>query len=347
MKGATCHFCSRSFRNRQAVRAHLKSCAGYRQLPKAALPSVGGTPGTPGSRGRYPDVGPIWKSIPDANPPRSQTPRTAAGTGRKTTPTGLARWMIQSVKDEVIGKWRSQGHIMPSETKAQALMAIERELSTLPIDQLPRSELVTVAEGIRDRYYRPVMQAEQRAREQAERMQNQARQRTALIAAGMAHANRALRQQPNLDGLTRLDLEQKVKQALEQDIDGSEGEVDVQALVTQTIERELKPLQKQAREKARQLLIAHGIAYAKGALDWKEDLEAWERSEIERDVKQALHQEITGEESKDDVDRRVDEILDEILTETDAEDDEDEGDEGEEDDDEGEEDDDEGEEEED
>ncbi len=123
--------------------------------------------------------------------------------------------MIQSVKDEVIGSWRSLGHTIPSETKAQALMAIERELSRLPIDQLPRSELVTMAEGIRDRYYRPVIQAQQRAREQAERTQNQARQRTALIAAGIAHASRALRQEPNLDGLTRLDLEQKVKRALE------------------------------------------------------------------------------------------------------------------------------------
>jgi hypothetical protein len=70
-------------------------------------------------------------------------------------------------------------------------------------------------------------------------------------------------------------------------------------------------------------------------LDWK-DLEAWERSQIERDVKQALHQEITGDESKEDVGRRVDEILREIVPETDAEDDEEEWDEGEEEDDEGE-----------
>ncbi len=74
-------------------------------------------------------------------------------------------------------------------------------------------------------------------------------------------------------GLTRLDLEQKVKRALEQDLDGSEGEADVQAQVIKTIERELKPLQKQTREKARQQRIAHGIAYAKAELDGEEDLE--------------------------------------------------------------------------
>ncbi len=333
MKGATCHFCNRSFRNRQAVRAHLKSCAAYRQRP-AALPSVGSTPGTPGPQDTDPGLDATWEPIPDATPPRSHTPRIAAGTGQKTSPMGgLARWMIQSVKDEVLGKGALPSYAIPSETKTQALIAIERELSRLPVDQLPRAELVTVAEGIRDRFYRPVIQAQQRAREQAERTQNQARQRTVLIAAGSAHASRVLRQQPNLDWLVRLDLEQKVTRALEQDLDGSESEADVQAQVTKTIERELKPLQKQTREKVRQQLIAHGVAYAKGELDWK-DLEAWERSQIERDVKQALHQEITGDESKEDVGRRVDEILREILPETDAEDDEDESDEGEDEDDE-------------
>jgi len=245
------------------------------------------------------------------------------------------------VKDEVIGSWRSLGHTIPSETKAQALLAIERELSRVPVDQLPRSELVTLAEGIRDRYYRPIIQAQQRAREQAERTQNQARQRTALIAAGIAHASRALRQQPSLDGFTRLDLEQKVTWALEQDIDGGESEADVQAQVIKTIERELKPFQKQTREKVRQQLLAHGAAYATEALECEEDLETGERLQIEREVKQALHREIVGTESEADVERRVDEILDDLLPETDAEEDEDEWDEEEEDDDDDEEEDDE------
>ena len=328
MKAATCHFCRRSFRNRQAVRAHLKSCASYRQLPKAGLPNVGSQPGTQGSRDRDPGIGQNWEAIPDANPPRSQTPRSAAGTGQKATLTGLARWTIQSVKDEVIGRWWSSGHTIPSETKTQALMALEQELSRLPVDQLPRSELVTIAEGIRDRYYRPAIQAQQRAREQDERKQNQARQRTTLIAAGTAQASRTLRQQPNLDGLTRcLDLEQKVKRALEQDLDGSESEAEVHAQVNQMIERELKPIQRETREKGRTRLIAHGVAYVKEALDGKEDLEAWERSQIARDVKQALNQEITGEESEDDVERRVDELLDERLPAADEEDEEDEWDE--------------------
>ncbi len=327
MKGATCHFCGWIFRNRQAVRAHLKSCAAYRQLPKASLPSIGSKPATLGSRDKRPDVGPTWAPVPDASQPRPQASRSAAGAGQKAPLTGLARWMIQSVKDEVIGKWWLPASTIPSETKTQALIAIEQELSRLPVDQLPRSELKTIAEGIRDRYYRPVIQAQQRARADEERQHNQARERTRLIAVGTAQASRALRQQLHLDGLIRLELEQKVKQTLERDLDGSESEADVHAQVTTMLERELKPIQQKTRETSRQQLIALGVAYAQGALDCEHDLEAWQRSQIKQDVKQALQEEIAGEESEQDVERRVDELLDQILPETDEDDADDEWDE--------------------
>ena len=326
MKGAICHFCGRSFRNRQAVRAHLKNCARYRRLPKATLPSVGSKPGTLGAQDTDRGVD-LWQPVPEASPPRPQPSRSGAGVGQKGQLTGLARWTIQSVKDEVIGQWWSPHHTIPSETKTQALIAIEQELCRLPVDQLPRSEIKTIAEGVRDRYYRPVMQAQQRVREDNERKQNQARERTRLIAAATAQASRALRQQQDLDGLTRVELEQKVKRALEQDLDGSESEADVHAHVNKMLERELKPIQQKTREIARQRLIAHGVAHAKDVLDSEEDLNGWERSQIERDVKQALVQEIAGEEAEDDVECRVDEILDEIFPEADEEHEENEWDE--------------------
>ncbi len=42
MNGAICPFSRQSFRNAQAVRAHLKACAAYRQVPEADLPGTGG-----------------------------------------------------------------------------------------------------------------------------------------------------------------------------------------------------------------------------------------------------------------------------------------------------------------
>ena len=55
------------------------------------------------------------------------------------------------------------------------MVAIDQELSRLPVDQLPKTELVTIAEGIRDRIYRPVIQAQQRAPQEEQQKRNQAR----------------------------------------------------------------------------------------------------------------------------------------------------------------------------
>src|SRR5713226_6378221 len=288
MKPAICNFGHRSFRNTQAVRAHLKACPAYGRLPKATLPRVGNKPRTVGAPDSDPGVRSPWEDVPRPTPPRPRPARIVAGTGQKANLSGLARWMIQSVKDQVIGSWWSPGLTIPSETKAQALVAIDQELSRLPVDQLTRTELVTIAEGIRDPIYRPVIQAQERAREEEERRRQQARQRTTLIAAGVTHANQALRQRHDLDIWTRLDLEQKVKRGLEQAIDGSESEADLPALVDDLLAQQLAPLEKKRRETARQRLIAHGVAYVSVQLAFEDDLGTRERRVIERDVKQDL-----------------------------------------------------------
>lgn len=54
------------------------------------------------------------------------------------------------------GSW--QHPTIPAEVKAEALQEIERKLSALPhVDELPRRELVQIAEGIRYRLFRPVV----------------------------------------------------------------------------------------------------------------------------------------------------------------------------------------------
>lgn len=339
MKPAICNFCRRSFRNTQAVRAHLKACPAYGRLPKATLPRVGNKPWTVSAPDRHPGVHSSREDVPRPTPPRPQPALIVTGTGQKANLSGLARWMIQSVKDQVIGSWWSPGHTIPSETKAQALVSIDQELSRLPVDQLPRTELVTIAEGIRDRIYRPVMQAQQQAREEEERRRQQARQRTTLIAAGVTYANQALRQQHALESWTRLDLEQKVKRAVEQAIVGSESEADVRALVDNLVAQHVEPLERKRRETARPRLIAHGVAYVRLQLAAEDDLDARERLSIERDMKRDLEDGVTGEESTGDVEAFVDEVLDGLRGEIEEEGEEDEWeDEDEEDDTEGEED---------
>jgi len=338
MKPAICNFCQRSFRNTQAVRAHLKACPAYTRLPKATLPRVGNTPRTVSVPDRDPGVDSPWENVPWSNLPRPQRARIVPGTGQKASPSGLARWMIQSVKDQVIGSWWSPGHTIPSETKAQALVAIEQELSRLPMDQLPRTELVTIAEGIRDRIYRPVIQAQQRAQEEEERRRQQARQRTTLIAAGVTYANQVLRQQHDVESWTRLDLEQKVKRAVEQAIVGSESEADLRALVDRLLAQLLEPLARKRRETARPGLIAYGVAYLRLQLAAEDDLDARERLSFERDVKRDLEDAVTGEETTGDVEAFVDEVLDDRRGETEEEDEAEEWDDQDEEEDEGEED---------
>jgi hypothetical protein len=231
--------------------------------------------------------------------------------------------MIQSVKDQVIGSWWLPGHTIPSEIKAEALVSIDQELSRLPVDQLPRTELVTVAEGVRDRIYRPVIQAQQRARDEEERRRQQARQRTTLIAAGITYANQALRQQHVLESWTRLDLEQKMKRAVEQAIVGSESEADLRALIDHLVAQHLEPLERKRRETTRLGLIAHGVAYVRLQLAAEDDLDVRERLSIERDVKLDLEDGVTGEESAGDVEAFVDEVLDDLRGETEEEDEED------------------------
>src|SRR5574337_1580087 len=290
MKGATCNFCGRSFRNRQAVRAHLKGCAAYRQMPKATVPMKGTEPKAPASGNSSAGTGLTSPRAAEgvrarrgvqrteaeeaqdldeqeaAHPPREARQAEQERRARQQEEAArqrehereLARLraqqeaqararseaterelkeqrrrIIQRVKDRAIGGWWSVGHTVPPEAKAQALAEIEKELSRLPVEDLPESELVTIAEGIRDHIYQPVMRAQDRAREEAQRRAN-------LIESGVSYASRELHQEQDLGGWTRLQIEQKVKQTLEQQIDGGESEAEVRALVDETLDQDRK-----------------------------------------------------------------------------------------------------------
>jgi hypothetical protein len=320
MNGATCSFCDRMFRNRQAVRAHLKACPTYRQVPKATVPTLGSKPRTPSLGDRHAGTRSSPTAMPKEDGPRRQPPRGAPDPDQAPFAKELRRLTIQSIKKEVIDSGWLIGQTVPAEAKAQALVAIEQELSRLPADQLPRSELVAIAEGIRDRIYKPVLQAQQRARAEEDRTRKQAWLQATLIAVGVARAARTLRQQEDLDGLTRLDLEHQVKRALDQEIDGSESEADVETLIDRFVTKQLEPIQTKRRARIRQQLIDHGKAYVARELASEEDLDTWERRSIERDVKRDLEEQVTGDESESDVEVFVDEVLDHELGETEEED---------------------------
>jgi cation transport regulator ChaB len=375
MKGATCHFCGQRFRNRQAVRAHLKGCAAYRQLPEANLPKdiqptapAGGTSaaGTRSTAGRATrrarvrsriddlwadpgDLGNGQEEIlrrPHARGEPDQRTRQQEAARQREDDRELARLRtqqeaeerarrevagrearerrrrtIQNVKDQTVG-WYSGGCKIPREAEAQALTKIEQELWRLPED-LPESELAILAEGIRDRIYQPVIQAQDQARKDEERKRQQARRREDLVEAGVAYASRELEQEKDLEAWLRWNIPQKVQQLLEREIVGNESESDVEDRVDEILDRELEAADEKRSEQARPKLIAHGRAYAKRELGRECGLDLWQRSRIAGIVGRELEHELTGQEAEDDVEVLVDAILDQELGEAEeAEDDE-------------------------
>lgn len=232
--------------------------------------------------------------------------RQAKEAGRRT---------MQQVKDRAISWFSLPGYQIPADAQAQALAEIEKELSKLPLGELPEWELTTRAEGIRDRIYRPVIQAQDRAREDEERKRKQDQRRTDLIVAGVSYARQELRREEDLDDGTRRRIEQKAKEILEQEIEGNESETDMRSLVNEILDQELEEAEEKRREQARPKLIAHGAMYARRELARETDLEFRERWQIEAAVKEELEQELTGDESEHGVEDLVDAFLDEELGE--------------------------------
>ena len=283
MNEATCRFCRKSFRNRQAVRAHLRHCVAYRgrqaktrsrqaRLPVRSLPI-----GRPVPQAEEPEAG--FDRVDDTLPRMQEEPSRPPDTGAADLRALLAahekrrqneaaeakrlkrRQIIQRVKDRVVGQWRPAGYTIPAETKARALTDIERELSALPVDELPEWELVQLAEGVRDQRYGPVMRAqddaqrledqrrreaqeasrrvaEQQATEARERQQAEARA-AALVQYGSDFAYEALQEVGDLDEQEQQRLLQRVERKLADQLSGGESKRDVQGLVDTILDEEL------------------------------------------------------------------------------------------------------------
>src|SRR5882724_6948777 len=278
---ATCQFCGRQFTNTQAVRAHLKACAVYHGRDQATGSALGRV-----ALGTVPEAADAGTELPNGEVARDgqraaarlrgqeradrQALREAEEFLRREAAERRARQrraLIQSVKEEVVGYGSSQHPTIPAEVKAEALQEIERKLSALShIDELPRRELVQIAEGIRDRLFRPVLEAQETARQRAQAEQDEARQRARadeearrrakieeeaarqqaeaaaqeraeakqrLVERGMFFADRELRADPDLDPG---DIRTWVQSVLKEELSGAESNEEVNDLVNQLID---------------------------------------------------------------------------------------------------------------
>ena len=281
---ATCQFCGRQFTNTQAVRAHLKACAVYHGRDQATGSALGRV-----ALGTVPEAADAGTELPNGEAARDgqkgaarlraqeradrQTFREAEEFLRREAAERRARQrraLIQSVKEEVVGYGSSQHPTIPAEVKAEALQEIERKLSALShIDELPRRELVQIAEGIRDRLFRPVLEAQEATRQRARADEDEARRRARadeearrrakieeeaarqqaeaaaqeraeakqrVVECGMSVADRELRADPDLEPGERQDIREWVQSVLKEELSGAESNEQVNDLVNHLLD---------------------------------------------------------------------------------------------------------------
>jgi hypothetical protein len=139
------------------------------------------------------------------------------------------REAIQNVKRQVVEFWWPDVTAR-SDLKSRVVKEIEIGLEPLPVEDIPRGELVLIAEGIRDRLYVAQKASEQHA-------QSSTTRRNGLITYGTEYAAHELR---SVDGLPISDIwriERQIRSDLES-IDGSETRDDIEDRVEAIFEEE-------------------------------------------------------------------------------------------------------------
>lgn len=139
------------------------------------------------------------------------------------------REIIQNVKRQVVDWWYPDVSAR-ADLKARALKEIETGLAPLPVEELPLSELVLIAECIRDRLYRETKSAEELAQRSANR-------RRELMAHGTTYAARELRAVKELSVMDVWRVERRIKEDLE-GIAGTESKEDVEGRIEAILEDE-------------------------------------------------------------------------------------------------------------
>lgn len=267
---AKCNFCGATFGSRQAVRAHLKACGAYKgtepqaPVPKASVPQAmpKAEPETDRAtrlrreveaeqaRLKLREVQAQHRELDERDQERQHRQREAAEAARTAAREAEARQqreqeaklrayhrrtIIQNVKHDVLEGWGGLGAAIegiPEDLRGQALKEIERELSEVAVDELPRSEVVKIAEGIRERVYRPW-------REQRKAQQQREAVRQERIRHGIDYADGELRKEGDLDFSERWRIRTDVQQLLEGKLTGEETQAEVRGMVGELIRKEL------------------------------------------------------------------------------------------------------------
>jgi hypothetical protein len=183
------------------------------------------------------------------------------------TPQQRLREIVQAAKMQVINHYRTPVGQVTASLRGAAKLAIERELASLPLEEVPFEEVLEIATAIRDRFYEPAFRKqareaerqhaahEARRRKQIEDLavgHRADRRKTTLIAQAIGQA-RARCEAQQIVGWDRLgvlvDLESQLKELLTGSESVPDAQVIIQTVLTaRFVEAEAK--QEAARAKA-------------------------------------------------------------------------------------------------
>lgn len=255
---AACSFCQRKFRSPQAVKAHLKHCKRYHTIqneqneesgalgkqPKAETTPVATAPFQLGPQFATPDLfeplRELLKSVSESSTKPEGPP----------SPQQRRRKILQAAKEQVIDHYRTSLGQVTAAMRGAAKAAIERELASIPLEELPFPEVLELAAAIRDRLYAPAFrrQAREAERQDAEkkaRRRKEVEELGALIRAARrkesfiqqaSHQAQAYCEEKAITGWEQLSVVGDIESRLTEFLTGDESITEAQAIVRSVLD---------------------------------------------------------------------------------------------------------------
>ena len=252
---ALCNHCKRKFQSSQAVKAHLKHCSRYQTSDGKKSSALGSKPkaeskpgGTPlfqsGAQGEKPDLSEPWRALMKSMSEPGTKPE------EPRSPQQQRRQLLQAAKEHVIDQFWTPSCTVTSGMRGLAKATIERELNTLPLEELPFKEICEYAIAIRDRVYGPAFKEEAQAatHQQVEKETRRKMSTEALMAEIKAqrrksiHVNgaiakaRAICEAKGIMACARVSLLADIETQLDEFLSGSEPVPEARAIIDSVLD---------------------------------------------------------------------------------------------------------------
>jgi hypothetical protein len=276
---AICHFCMGEFGSEQGVKAHMKKCDLYHDDKRKKAAALGRLPKAVVISAPVQPTPPV--EVQDFTAPLRDAMKAMCEAMTKQdppqTPQQQRRTILQAAKARVIDQFGSSLGQITASLRGATKVQIERELASLPLEELPFEEVCEMAGAIRDRLYamtfrrqareadRLRVEAETRQKKEVETLgallRADRRKKTLILQAN--HQAHAYCQEKAIIGWDHLSVLADVESRLEVFLNGDEPILEAQEIVRSVLE---------ARYAEAEAILA--AARAKATERWHEEVAA-------------------------------------------------------------------------